>query len=205
VGAGLAASLARPGSNVTGISTIFPDLTFKRLQLLRELLPAARRVGEFEVPANPAYGAIHAENERAYRLLEMEPVFVRVSEASELEAAVEEVARRGGQVLHVGPEPLLFINAETILRAAQRHSLAVLVDNRDMLEAGGLISYAPDEDELDGNFGSIIDKILRGAKPADLPIVQPTKLELLINLKAAKALNIAVPQSLLMRATAVIR
>jgi putative ABC transport system substrate-binding protein len=203
--AGLVASLARPGGNITGISTIFPDLSVKRLQLLRELLPSARRVAEMEVPANPVTRAMHEENERAYRLLGMQPTFVQVAQVSDLETSIHEAARRGAQALHVGPEPLLYSNFSLILRAAQRHSLPVMVDNTDMLEAGGLISYAPDEDALDRQLAVIIDKILRGAKPADVPVQQPTKLALLINLRAAQSLGITVPQALLLRATAVIR
>ena len=202
---GLVASLARPGGNVTGTSTIFPDLGLKRLQLLRELLPAARRVGELEVPANPISRATRNEYEHAYRLLGMQPIFAQVGQASDLEAAIDDCARQGAQVLHANPEPLLYSNFPLILRAAQRHSLPVIVDNRDMLEAGGLISYSPDELELDHRLAFVIDKILRGANPADLPIQQPTKLELLINLKAAKALGITVPQSLLVRANELIR
>jgi putative ABC transport system substrate-binding protein len=198
-------SLARPGGNVTGTSTLSPDLDHKRLQLLHELLPEAVRVGELVVPANPIEHAARNEYERAYRVLRMQPIFVEVARASDLESAIDDLARRGAQALHVSPEPLLGSNFDLILRAAQRHSLPVMVEEKDVLEAGGLISYGPDEVELDRQLVFIIDKILRGAKPADLPIQLPRKFNLGLNLKTAKALGITIPPSLLLRADTVIQ
>lgn len=205
VRAGLVSSLARPGGNVTGTSTLSPDLDHKRLQLLHELLPEAVRVGELVVPANPIEHAARNEYERAYRALRMQPIFVEVARVSDLESSVDELARRGAQALHVSPEPLLGSNFDLILRAAQRHSLPVMVEEKDVLEAGGLISYGPDEVELDRQLAFIIDKILRGAKPADLPIQLPRKFDLGLNLKTAKALGITIPPSLLLRADTVIQ
>jgi putative tryptophan/tyrosine transport system substrate-binding protein len=204
VRAGLVASLARPGGNVTGTSVISTDLDQKRLQLLHELLPEARRVGELVVPANPIELAARADYERVYRALGIQPLFVEVTTASELENAVDELARRGAQALHVSAEPLLGTNFAKIASAAQRHSLPVMVEERDILQAGGLISYGPDEVELDRQLVLVIDKILRGAKPADLPVQQPRKFELGVNLQVAKVLGIKVPPSLLLRADKVI-
>jgi len=204
VRAGLVASLARPGGNVTGTSTISTDLDQKRLQLLRELLPEARRVGELVVPANPIELAARSDYERVYRVLGMQPVFREVAKASELDDAVDELARRGAQALHVSAEPLLVTNFPKIVNAAQRHLLPVMVEGSVALEAGGLISYAPDGAELDRQLVLIIDKILRGARPADLPVQQPRKFALGINLKVAKALGVKVPPSLLLRADKVI-
>src|SRR6266568_2130478 len=110
VGTGLVASLARPGANVTGTSTISPDLIQKQVQLLHELLPAARKVGELVFPANPLYRAMRNEYEQAYRALGMQPIFVGVGKATELEDSIEEAQRQGAQVLHVGPEPLFYAN-----------------------------------------------------------------------------------------------
>ena len=205
VRAGLVASLARPGANVTGTSTIHPDLSHKRLQILRELLPTARRIGELVVPANPIDRATRNEYERMHSSLGMQPIFVEVAQASDLESAIAEAARRGAQVLHVSPEPLLNGNFPVIMRAARKYSLPIMVDGEDMLLAGGIVMYAPDEDELDRELASFIDRILRGAKPADLPIQQPTKFQLWINLKTANAFGITVPQSLLLRANKVIQ
>ena len=170
---GLVASLARPGGNVTGTSTISTDLYQKRLQLLRELLPEARRVGELVVPANPIELAARSDYERAYRALGMQPIFIEVSQAGELERAVDELARRGVQALHASPEPLLYTSFPKIAGAAQRHSLPIMVDEPDGLEVGALISYGPDDVELDRQLVLIIDKILRGAKPADSPCNSP--------------------------------
>jgi putative ABC transport system substrate-binding protein len=202
---GLVASLARPGANVTGTSTLSPELDRKRLQLLHELLPTARRVGELVVPANPVFRVARKEYVQTYRSLGMEPIFVEVAQASELDSAIADAVQRGAQALYVSAEPLLDTNFSLILRAAQTHSLPMIVEGRDMVEAGGLMSYAPLEAELDRQLAVFVDKILRGAKPADLPIQQPTTFELLINLKTAKALGLTFPQSLLMRANELIQ
>ena len=205
VRAGLVTSLARPGGNITGTSTVSPDLDYKRFQILHELLPTAQRVGELVVPANPIDLVTRADRERLLSPLGMLPVFVEVAQSSDLEKAVAEAARRGAQVLHVSAEPLLGQNFAQILRAAQKYSLPILVDNSGFLESGGLVSYGPDNDELNRQLAFFLDKILRGAKPADLPIQQPRKFELGINLKSAKAFGITVPQSLLLRADTVIQ
>jgi putative tryptophan/tyrosine transport system substrate-binding protein len=205
VGTGLVASLARPGGNITGISTMSPELDVKRLELLRQLLPGATRIGELVYPTNPVYRAERNEMEQAYSSLGMRPIFVEVSAASELESAIAEVARRGGQALIVDAEPLFASNFSVIVRAAQRYSLPLMVEGREELETGGLVSYCPSEADFHRQLAVFVDKILKGAKPGDLPIEQPTKLELIINLKSAKALGITVPQSMLLRADEVIQ
>lgn len=204
VRAGLVASLARPGGNVTGTSTMLLDLYDKRVQLLHELLPEARTVGEL-LTANPIDQIARKEYARAYRSFGMQPIFIEVAQASELEPAIDAMARRGAQAVRVSPEPFLYTNMQLILRAAQRHSLPLIVDERGALEDGGLISYGPENAELDRQVAFIVDKILRGARPADLPVQQPTKFELLINLKTARSLGLTIPQSLLLRADELIR
>lgn len=204
VRAGLVASLARPGGNVTGTSVLSPDLDRKRFQMLRELLPAVQRVGELVVPANPINRIARIENEGLLRALGMQPIFVEVAQADDLENAVAEAARRGSQVLHVSAEPLLGANFTQIMRAAQKYSLPIMVDNSGFVEAGGLFAYGVDLDDLDRQLAFIVDKILRGVKPADLPIQQPRKFELAINLKTAKALGTTIPPSLVLRADKVI-
>jgi putative ABC transport system substrate-binding protein len=134
----------------------------------------------------------------------MQLIFVEVAQAGDLENAVAEVARRGAQVLHVSPEPLLGQNFSQIMRAAQKYSLPTMVDNSGYVEAGGLFSYGADLDDLDRQLAFIIDKLLRGVKPADLPIQQPRKFELALNLRTAKAFGITIPQPLLSRADKVI-
>lgn len=200
VGAGLVASLARPGANVTGTSLISPDLDRKRLQILHELLPTAKRVGDLLVPANPIDRVDSTQQEALLRSLGMQLIYVEVAQAGDLENAVAETARRGAQVLHVSAEPLIGQHFREIMLASQKYSLPTMADNSGYVEIGGLFSYGSDLDDLDRQLAFLIDKILRGAKPADLPIQQPRKFELAINLKTAKAFGIIIPQSLLLRA-----
>jgi len=205
VAAGLVASLARPGGNVTGNSLLGPEANAKRLSVLRELLPAAQRVGELETSSNPIFRTLRKDLEQAYRSLGMLPIFVEVAQASELEDAVANLARQGVQVLHVPNDDLFVDNRIAIMRAALRHALPTIVDRYALLEAGGLLYWSFSEAEVQRRGAVFIDKILRGAKPGDLPIEQVTQFELGINLKAANALGITIPQSLLVRADRVIR
>jgi putative ABC transport system substrate-binding protein len=204
---GLVASLAHPGGNITGTSTMEPDLDRKRIQILHELLPEARRIGLLLVPTDPTELWRRETYEAFAPSFGLQPIFVEVTQAGDLENAVAEAARRGSQVLHISPQPLLAAdeNFPRILRAAQKHSLPIMFDNRGWLEAGALISCGPDNDELERQLAVVIDKVLRGANPSDVPVMQPRNIELGINLKAAKSFGIAVPQSLLMRANVVVR
>ena len=205
VGAGLVASLSRPGGNITGCSILTTELNVKRLEVLHELLPGAQRVGELVNPTNPISRVARKEYEEAFRSLGMQPLFIDVAVASELENAFAELARRRAQALVVPEDNLFISNSVWIMRAAVRHALPTMVGIRDMVEDGGLVSYTFSTAERSRRFAYFIDKILRGAKPADLPIERPTKFELLINLKTAKALGIMIPQSLLRRADEVIQ
>ena len=207
VRAGLVASLSRPGGNITGFSIVGPEINAKRLALLRELLPDLQRVGVLENSTNPYYRAVRKDFEQACRSIGIEPIFVEVAAASELENAIEEMARRHAQALFVLRDNLFNDNRILLMSAALRHGLPTIVSDiqRGMLEAGALISYAHTHEEEYRRNAAFIDRILRGAKPADLPIEQPTKFELIINLKTAKALGITIPQSLLLRADQVIQ
>jgi putative ABC transport system substrate-binding protein len=203
VRAGLVASLARPGANITGFS--FPtELAAKRLDLLRELLPTAQRIGVLLDSANPSAEIMRQERERLYRSFGMQRIAVAVAAASELENAVAEVARRRAQALMVGHEQIFYSNRVVLMRAALRHALPTIVGYRDYVEAGGLLTLDIDSAENDRIFAYFVDKILRGAKPADHPVQQPTKFDLVINLKTAKALGLTIPQSILVRANEVI-
>ena len=203
--AGLVASLARPGGNITGVSLVNPEQGVKRLSLLRELLPGIQRIGELEEPSNPYYASTREHLKEAYRSLRMEPIFVEVEQVSLLEDAVAQVARRGGQAIYVPNDDLFDENAAVIMRAALRHRLPTMVTGPELLKAGGLLSHSINFHERDFRVAAIVDKILRGAKAADVPIEQPTRFDLGINLKTAKALAITVPQSLLIRADNVVR
>lgn len=201
---GLAASLARPGGNVTGTSA-YAELDLKRIELLREVLPGITRVGELFYSLNPTWKAGRQEKERAYRSRGMNPIWVEVTQASELESAVMEIGKRAGQVLLIGTEPLFFENAEAILQAAQRLSLPVMSASAGWVGAGVLMGFGPSEEEYQRTLASIVDKVLRGTNPAELPFQQPTRFELAVDLKVAKALGVNVPQSVLIRADEVLR
>jgi ABC-type uncharacterized transport system substrate-binding protein len=202
---GLVASLARPGGNITGYSTVSPELDAKDLSLLRETLPAAQRIGVLVNPNNPISAVRQQESDQVYRSFGMQPIIIAVTRESELENAVAEIARQRAQALMVVDDPLFFVHRVRIMNAALRYSLPTIVEDREMLKAGGLLCYAFSSPEQNRRVAAFIDKILRGAKPADLPIEQPTKFELIINLKTAKALGLTIPQSVLLRADEVIK
>ena len=205
VRAGLVASLARPGGNITGYSMLGPEIDAKRLVLLRELLPGLQRLGVLENSTNPYFRAVRQEFEQACRSLGIQPIFVEVAAAGELENALAEMARQRAQALFVPRDGLFSENRVQIMSAALRYALPTIAAFKEMLEAGALVSYEQSVAEQDQRYAAFVDRILRGAKPADLPIEQPTKFELVINLKAAKALGITVPQTLLLRADKVIQ
>jgi putative ABC transport system substrate-binding protein len=199
VRSGLVASLSRPGGNITGFSVVGPELDAKRLALLRELLPSLQRVGVLENSTNPYYRAMRKEFEQTCRSLGLQPIFIEVAAEGELGNAIAELARRRAQALFVHRDTLFNNNRAPLMSVALRHALPTLAAYREILEAGALVSYEQSIAEQDQRFAAFVDRILRGAKPADLPIEQPTKFELGINLKVAKALSITVPQSLLLR------
>jgi putative ABC transport system substrate-binding protein len=204
VGAGLVASLARPGGNVTGISTMSVELDLKRLELLRELLPSAKRFGVLTDPTNPIDRFGRNNMEQAFRSLQMTPVFVDVSLASELESAVAKVAQQRGQGLIVSADPLFVSNFSMIASAAEAYSLPLMIETPTRTMSGALVSYGPSWTQQNQQLAALVDKVLKGVKPADLPIEQPTQLYLVINLKSAKTLGVTVPRSLLLRADEVV-
>ena len=202
---GLVASLARPGGNITGYAVVAQEVDAKRAALLKELLPGAARVALLLNPAHPLSPISRQETGAAYRSLGMQPIFIEVTSTQQLEGAVADAARQRANALVVQRTQLFTDNSAILLGSASRHVLPTIVSGHDELEAGGLISYSISWDEQRRRAASFIDRILRGARPADLPIEQPTKFELGINLKTAKALGLTVPQSLLLRADEVIR
>jgi len=205
VRAGLVTSLSRPGGNITGFSTVGVELDAKGLALLRELLPGLQRVGVLENSANPYYRAVRKELDQACRSLGLQPIIIEVAAVGELENAIVEMARRRAQALYVPGDKLFYDNRVPLMRVALRYALPTLATDKELLEAGALVSYAHTYAEQDQRYAAFVDRILRGAKPADLPIEQPTKFELVINLKTAKALGLTIPQSVLLRADEVIQ
>jgi putative ABC transport system substrate-binding protein len=205
MGTGFVASLARPGGNVTGLSNISSELSRKRLELLREAVPGLSRVAALWNP--DVRGALldYKETEGAARLLRLELQSVEVSRAEDLDRAFSAVTKQRAQALVLpGANPVGFINRGKIATFAQRNRLPSMYPTREYVEAGGLMSYGPSLPDLFRRAATYVDKILKGAKPADLPIEQPTKFELVINLKTAKALGLTIPPSLLQRADQVI-
>jgi putative ABC transport system substrate-binding protein len=201
VGMGLVATLAHPGGNITGYSLIQPEIAKKRAALLHELLPTAHRVCIIINPVGPVSDRLRAITEAAYRSLGLEAFFIEVASEPQFLDALAEAERRHAEALEIN----LSILDDALIQALLRSRLPAIVNDREIVAAGALISFAPAEAERNGRVAAIIDKVLRGAKPADLPIEQPKKFELVINMKAAKALGLTIPQSLLVRADEVIR
>lgn len=203
LGAGLVASLARPGGNVTGLSAQTTDLAGKRIELLREVLPSLSRLA---VIADVTYAASVLEigevQAAAHRLV-LEVDVLEIRRAEDIVPAFRAL-KNGAQALYVCPGALVNANHARINTLALGARLPTLHPFRDYLQAGGFISYGANNAELFRRAGDYVDKILRGAKPADLPVEQPTKFDLIINLTTAKALGLKMPEAFLLRADEVI-
>jgi len=203
VGAGVVASLARPGGNVTGMSIQQTDTAGKRIELLREALP---RLARLAVMANSgAPGAMIEMREVATtaRTLGLEVIPIEVSQAGEVFSSIESIRDRA-DALYVATDPLIFSNRIAINEMAQRQRTPTIYGSREYVDAGALMSYGPNWIDLFRHAAEQVDKILRGTKPADLPVQQPTKFDLVVNLRTAKALGLEIPPSLLARADDVI-
>lgn len=175
VGTGLVISLARPGRNITGTSTIAPELDNKRIELLREVLPRLGRIGELIYPANPVFVMDRKRKNAIYRSLGLQPIFVEAALDGELERAITEVARQGGQALLVPTEPFFTENFGKIVKVAQQLSLPIISGDTEGVGAGALLGFGPSEEEFLVNLASVVNDVLRGANPAEVPVRQPTK------------------------------
>jgi putative tryptophan/tyrosine transport system substrate-binding protein len=204
VGSGLVASLSRPGGNVTGMSLMAPDLGGKRLELLKELLPRLARVAVLWNAANPYPALVFKETQAAGRTLGVEIQSLEVRSPDDLDRAFEAARRQHPDALVSVEDPFTGTYRKSIADFAIAQRLPSLYGLREDVVAGGLISYGAHLTDLWRRAAGYVDKILRGAKPADLPVQQPTKFELVINLKTAKVLGIEVPATLLARADEVI-
>ena len=203
LGTGLVASLARPGGNVTGLSIQHTELASKRLELLREVVPGLRRLAIMANFGNPASVLDMGEVQAAARALSLEAATLEIRRAEDIAPAFEQIKGRA-EGLYVCIDTLLFSNRIRINTLALAARLPTMHSNRQYVEAGGLMSYAADFPDLFRRTGDYLDKILGGAKPADIPVEQPTKFELIVNLKTAKALGLAIPEAFLLRADEVI-
>jgi len=201
---GLVASMARPGGNITGNSLIAPELGVKRLELLKEMIPSVRRIAVPYDPANPAAAAFRNEQDAAAHSLGLELHHVEVRHPDDLEAAFRAVTLARADALLVFSDPMLFSARDRMMQLALKHRLPSMSEGKEFTEAGGLTSYSPSLPAVARRAAVFIDKILRGTRPGDLPIEQPTKFELVINVKTAKALGLTIPASLLLRADHVI-
>ena len=203
IGAGLVASLARPGGNVTGLSVQQTDLVSKRLELLREAVPDLSRLAVLFNAANPAPGLDVREVQGVARTLGLEVVLAEVRRTEDITSAVEALKGRA-DALYVAIDPLLNTSRTRINALALEARLSTMSGFRDWVTAGSLMSYGPDISAAFRRAAEHVDKILRGTKPADIPVEQPTKFELVINLKTAKALGLDLPPTLLAVADEVI-
>jgi putative ABC transport system substrate-binding protein len=197
IGTGLIKSLARPGGNVTGMTTLAPDLSRKRLQLLRDLLPGFARVAILWNSSNVASAENWRESKEAARILDVVVESFAVADAAALDERLRAVREASVTALVVLPDPILLGERQRLAEFAIKSGLPTVFEQREHVEAGGLMSYGPNLSELYRHAGSFVAKILAGVEPADLPVEQPTKFELAINLKTAKALGIEVPPILL--------
>jgi putative ABC transport system substrate-binding protein len=205
VGTGHVASLAHPGGNITGVSQVATDLNAKQLQLLKELVPHATRVAVLSNPTTPSHVPALREVKEASSKLGLQLHLLEASSLEQIELAFAAAAEARDDVLLLLSSPLSVFEYNKIAPLCLKYRVPTLFGHRESVEAGGLISYGPDLIELNRHAAVYVDKILRGARPADLPVEQPTKFELVINLKTAQALGITIPQTLLLRADEVIR
>ena len=206
VGTGFVASLARPGGNITGNSAMSPELSGKRLELLREVVPRLSRVAILWNPDIRGAVLDYRETESVARSLHLQLQSVEVSRADDLDRALSAVTAGRAEALIVpAVSPLLFGNRRQVVSFAQKSRLPSIYGTKDFADAGGLMAYGPNAADQWRRAATYVDKILKGARPAELPVEQPSKFELVINLKTAKAIGLTIPPSLLQRADHVIQ
>jgi putative ABC transport system substrate-binding protein len=200
----LAQTLGRPGGNLTGVTMLFDPLTPKKLQLLHELVPGSQSIG-FLINGRNQNAASHREHaEKAAASLGLRLTEMSAGTVAELDAAFAAAKKAGIGTLLVGDDPFFDTNSRELIAAAAQYALPTMYYVRDFTAAGGLISYGPNFEEMARQAGDYAGRILKGDKPANLPIGQPTKIELVVNRKTANALGIAIPSSILARADEVI-
>jgi putative ABC transport system substrate-binding protein len=205
VHAGLVASLARPGGNVTGNAALTPELSGKQLELLREAMPRLSRVSVLWNSANPANTPVMRETVIVTTRLGMKLDLVDLRAPDQIEDALAAVVRHRADALLIMPESAFFAHAARINEVAIKHRFPTIALIREFTQRGSLMSYGPSIPDLVKRSAAFVDKILKGASPADLPIEQPTKFELVINLKTAKTLGLTIPEPLLVRADELIQ
>jgi putative ABC transport system substrate-binding protein len=201
---GLVASLNRPGGNVTGVSLLASALDAKKLGLLRELAPKASTIGVLINPDYPSANSQREEAQQAAARLGLRPLMLSARADGEIDLAFASAAKQGADALLVATDPFLLSRRERLVALAARYAVPAIYAQREVVTAGGLISYGPHFWDGYRQAGAYVGRVLKGEKPADLPVLQPTKFELVINLKTAKALGLEVPDRLLALADEVI-
>jgi putative ABC transport system substrate-binding protein len=205
VSAGFVSSLAKPGGNLTGLAGLAPELSGKRLELLKEIVPRLHRVAILGNPSNPNFRSVLKETETAASGLGLQLQVLQVKEPVNLQSAFAAMTKARAEALSVIPDPMLVSEQKRILDLAAKGRLPAIYGISGAVEAGGLISYAPNLSAMFRRAATYVDKILKGAKPADLPVEQPIKFEFVINLKAAKQIGLTIPPQVLARADRVIK
>jgi putative ABC transport system substrate-binding protein len=205
IGSGLVASLGRPGGNATGLVSIAPDLEGKRLQLLREVVPKLSDVTFLLNPANPFHVASEKEVRAAAKALGLKVSFVAVRAESEFDRAFQAIARQRPGALVMFADRLFLHHRARIVEFAAGNRFPAVYPYTELVEAGGLMSFGPSYPGMHKRAAYFVDKILKGVKPADLPMEQPSKFELVINVRTAKALGLTIPRSVLLRADELIQ
>ncbi len=198
-------TLARPGGNITGVTALGQGLSAKRLELLKEAVPRATRVAVLTNPASPNTGPFVKESEGVARALGIQLQLAQARDPSEFEAAFATMSSKRAEALMVLADVTFITHRKRIVELAALSRLPAMYGERDFVDAGGLMFYGASLTDTYRRAAVYVDKILKGAKPADLPVEQPTKFELVINLKTAKALGLTIPQPLLLRADEVIQ
>jgi putative ABC transport system substrate-binding protein len=204
VGTGIIPSLARPGGNITGLSSIAPDLEGKRLELLRELVPGLAHVGVFWNPSNAFHAVSMKQARAAAGALKIKLLLLSVKKAEDLDAAFAELLKQKPEALLIFADRVFLHNRRPIVDFATRQRLPSVNAYREVVEAGGLLSFGPSYEDMHRRAADYVDKILKGTKPGDLPVELPRKFILRVNLKAAKAIGLKLPESFLLRADQVI-
>jgi putative ABC transport system substrate-binding protein len=205
VGNGLVASLARPGGNITGLSTLAPEISGKRLELVKEIVPKLSRVAVLASSTTPGNAHQLKETELAARALGVQLHYLEVRGAKDIDPAFRAATKGRADALLVLQSPV-FVNERTQLaELAVKNRLPTIYDRREFVDDGGLVCYGTNFTDLSRRAATYVDKILKGAKPADLPVEQPEKFELIINLKAAKQIGLTIPPNVLARADKVIK
>jgi len=205
VGTGFVASLAHPGGNITGLSLLGPDLSTKRLEMLKEIVLGVSRVAVFWNPDDPAAKISLRETEDAAKALALHLQILETREASDFQSAFRAASKERARALILLPAPIMSTQAKQIAELALKNNLPAISTVSEFPNAGGLMSYGANLAELYRRAATYVDKILKGTKPTDLPVEQPTKFEFIVNLKAAKQIGLTIPPNVLARADKVIK